>query len=83
MMSRSPIHWSNAAVANTIPQLKNISSDRGRMNVVSRQDTSRSLLSSTQPDRGEDEVGVGAVHRLRSPRLHRGMTTGIVQANKA
>src|SRR6202041_338374 len=68
-MKSEPSHWLSVVVANTIPQLKNISGDRGRMNVVSNHDTSRARLSSTQLDRGEDEVGVGVVYRLCSPRL--------------
>src|SRR5713226_8187559 len=40
------------------------------MYVVSHHDASRPRLSSTQLDRREDEVRVGAVHRLCSPRLH-------------
>src|SRR6202034_1283969 len=45
-MKSEPSHWLSVVVANTIPQLKNISGDRGRMNVVSHHDTSRAPLQN-------------------------------------
>jgi hypothetical protein len=57
-----------AHVANTIPQLKNISSDRGRMNVVSHQDTSRSrhIVSALHASiKAARPVTIGTGLRLR------------------